>query len=928
MNRLPPKLHIFRRALACTVLAHACAHAATFDVTTTADAGKGSLRQAILDANSSFGGDTITFSIPGSGEQVIKLATELPQILGPVTIDGYTQPGAARNTRDPGFDASVNIVVDGSAVAPVGGIFTETYGLTFRKGAEGSTLSGVKVSGFTHGVVLANVDSVTVEGSKLLGNRTAQVVVSGNDNAIGVAGASGRNLIAGRESVGILVAGERNAIRNNYIGFAEPIGEKAGVEYGLDGVLAYFGYIRADYPSAAVSGADLICNPGKACGLAFWSNHHQIGGREKGQGNAIVGQMFQGVETRGSSREDKFGAVMHVEGNLFGARFDGTRDRAYANFFDLYLSHVGPSAIVIQDNALFDGMAGVVVGGGKDPVSGVRIARNRIVGHQRIAIDLGDNGRDSNDPLDADGGDNQGQNFPVLAGAGNGWRLESAPSQDYTLEFFQSASCKVPEADVFLGAFQVVTDAQGVATFGGPLGTLPGGFVTATATDKAGNTSELSECVGAPKLKSKVEITFAKSGLKSGSWGSRFEMRVDGGGLFTPTGPIDLWFVDASGARTRWIGTAGLSGGTATWTDIQLVAGAAPLANTPGAFRVHAEYAGDQAFDASTSSPVGYRVYDVKHTFMDMGVSDLVRANLATSIPDTFEILAGSDVQGGVTDRWSSIGLAPGKRIVAAGKFVRGYGQSLYLVTDAAGNMTVEKREPSGAFTVRPVTGWFGGTVVDTGRFFNTHQQGIVVRTGQILHEGRLLSDTYGTTLPVVRIVQLVPAPRTAGITSASVAAVGDFDGDGNDDILWEVDGALEVQMMDGSTRRGAPVGMPPPVLQVGGAPVAFSLAGAGDFDGDGRTDLVWVGGDSYYVMLMDGTAMKEPLSDARVLPIGAGWVIQAIADYDGDGKADLLWRWEVQGLNLITYMDGSGSPPRTRAVQTFLPLTTNFIDP
>ena len=39
--------------------------AATFTVTTTADSGPGSLRQAILDANASPGADTIVFNIAG-----------------------------------------------------------------------------------------------------------------------------------------------------------------------------------------------------------------------------------------------------------------------------------------------------------------------------------------------------------------------------------------------------------------------------------------------------------------------------------------------------------------------------------------------------------------------------------------------------------------------------------------------------------------------------------------------------------------------------------------------------------------------------------------------------------------------------------------------------------------------------------------------
>ena len=41
--------------------------AATFTVTSTANSGPGTLRQAILDANASPGTDTINFNLPGGG---------------------------------------------------------------------------------------------------------------------------------------------------------------------------------------------------------------------------------------------------------------------------------------------------------------------------------------------------------------------------------------------------------------------------------------------------------------------------------------------------------------------------------------------------------------------------------------------------------------------------------------------------------------------------------------------------------------------------------------------------------------------------------------------------------------------------------------------------------------------------------------------
>jgi hypothetical protein len=65
--------------------------AATFTVTTTADAGAGSLRQAILDANALTGADNIVFNI-ATGAQTITLSSAV-NITSAIDIDGTTQPG-------------------------------------------------------------------------------------------------------------------------------------------------------------------------------------------------------------------------------------------------------------------------------------------------------------------------------------------------------------------------------------------------------------------------------------------------------------------------------------------------------------------------------------------------------------------------------------------------------------------------------------------------------------------------------------------------------------------------------------------------------------------------------------------------------------------------------------------------------------------
>jgi hypothetical protein len=67
-----------------------------FSVETTADAGPGSLRQAISNADTVTRGTVaIDFDIPGAGVRTINLASPLPAITTSLVVDGTTQPGYA-----------------------------------------------------------------------------------------------------------------------------------------------------------------------------------------------------------------------------------------------------------------------------------------------------------------------------------------------------------------------------------------------------------------------------------------------------------------------------------------------------------------------------------------------------------------------------------------------------------------------------------------------------------------------------------------------------------------------------------------------------------------------------------------------------------------------------------------------------------------
>src|SRR5262249_62281740 len=91
------------------------------------------------------------------------------------------------------------------------------------------------------------------------------------------------------------------------------------------------------------------------------------------------------------------------------------------------------------------------------------------------------------------------QNFPVLATKDNGrlrgW-LSGLPAAPYHLEFFASAAHSANgsgEAEVFLGAAEVTADGLGMVTFDVPFAPVAGKpWISATATDAQGDTSELS----------------------------------------------------------------------------------------------------------------------------------------------------------------------------------------------------------------------------------------------------------------------------------------------------------------------------------------------------------------------------------------------------------------------------------------------------
>lgn len=397
-----------------------------FTVTTTADSGPGSLRQAISDAVSSSAAKRwIQFHIPTADPGfdghvfTIQPGSELPVVTHDVIIDGATQTAFTGNTNPSGPE----VVLNGAHAGSAAGI---------HMGGDNNSIKNLVVNGFEAGIVDSWEIDPTPSGNQIVGNYI------GTDP-------SGTAAVPNGDGV-------------EFHGFATPT-LQADSNVILNNVI-----------SGNNGDAILLCDTSQTK-ITF---------------NRI------GVDRTGANPLPNTGDGIHMV--CAGDRNALIRRNVIAYNAGDGITDVPDFRYCATNNCHY----------------GNWITRNSIHDNGQIGINLEGGSPDEvtpNDPGDGDIGANGLQNFPVIASAVTDdtattvdGTLNTTANGIFKIELYSSSAADPSgygEGQQLIGGVTVTTDSSGNASF--ELLVVPtvaaGRFVTATATDNGGNTSEFGAAV-------------------------------------------------------------------------------------------------------------------------------------------------------------------------------------------------------------------------------------------------------------------------------------------------------------------------------------------------------------------------------------------------------------------------------------------------
>ncbi|MEM9479461.1 MAG: hypothetical protein AAGA58_07395 [Verrucomicrobiota bacterium] len=402
-----------------------------------------------------------------------------------------------------------------------------------------NNLFGLKLLGRDN-VIQGNVIGLGTDGS-IRGNDEGGIQADGTDNVIGGIEPGEGNIISGQSTSdpGIDLGDEVRVI-GNFLGLNLALNARAttsgslGVVMRRDAVLGgvlpgegnvISGHngdgVRLDFNDGediTIIGNKIGTDPTGTFSIpndfgirveAFDLSPKVIGLPFTGAGNLISGNLFDGIlldpvfanpVEQASIQNNKIGTdiggTLAIPNGRNGIRADGDNVRT---------NTIGGTVPMAGNVIAFNSNHGIDLERSESTKN--TVLGNTIFGNGALGISLSGTTPLANDPGDTDDGAtdglaNDGQNFPVVTVAESTGSitasLNSEASETFRIEFFSNTVCDPSgngEGETFLGFAELTTDASGDGMVNFTADAQPeGAFVTATATDSDGNTSEFGVC--------------------------------------------------------------------------------------------------------------------------------------------------------------------------------------------------------------------------------------------------------------------------------------------------------------------------------------------------------------------------------------------------------------------------------------------------
>ena len=594
---------------------------------------------------------------------------------------------------------------------------------------------GIMISdaGTDSNVVAGNLIGPDATGTTALGNGGVGVFILGGaqSNTIGTNGdgkgdLSERNVIADNAYQGVYIGGtgtDSNIVAGNLI--------------GVD-----------------ATGSNAMGNGNNGIWIADGSQSNRIGVNPDDPGaaaepNVISANSYSGIRISDAGTEfnavsgNSIGTDANNDTNALGNGDDGVSiaNGAQSNTIGSLTAYPN----VIQHN----GGSGVAVYDATTTGNTIRI--NSISRNTGLGIDLMGDGVTPNHGDTIASGPNNLENYPMITSGGYGttttagFSFVGLPESSYTIDFYANPIADPSgygQGNRYLGSTTVTTDANGQVnppiSINLPANTNPNQWISATATDQSGDTSEFSAAWQLTALASQVTVTPSPASPIYGQSLSFTATVVPfGSALSTPTGTIQFE-VDGSP-----FGSA-----------VTLVNGAATSLNTSalpaGTHTISTVYSGDSAYSTNT----GTLSQTVTPAPLTIIVDDKSKVYGAADPALTYQVTglvngdASSVVSGVVLSTTTGAAATAGTHPIT----VSGGTAVNYNVTDVDGTLTVSK---AASLTV---------TADAEGKVYGAADPSLTYTPSGTLYYG----DTYAV-ISGVSLSTTTGAAATAGIHAITV---------------------------------------------------------------------------------------------------------------------------------------------------------------